>query len=133
MVWASATYEVVLVNQAWRLMDNPDSLCARLLRSKYYPNGNLLDTVFSGNSSAVWKGIKHGLQLVKREVIWRAGDGTSITTCRDSWIPRGPSFRPIIPKHNCHFNSVSIFLDENGAWNVQRLNEYFWTMDVAKY
>mgnify|MGYP007071371709 CR=1 FL=1 len=33
----------LLAKQAWRLIDNPDSLCARILRAKYYPEGDLLN------------------------------------------------------------------------------------------
>ena len=89
-------------------------VCGRLLRAKYYPNGNLLDIVFIGNSSAVWKGTEHGLELVKKGIIWRVGDGSSIRTWRDPWIPRGHNFRPVTPKGNCRFNHVSDFLDDNG-------------------
>ena len=84
--------QALLVKQAWRLLDTPDSLCARLMRAKYYPNGNLLDTVFTRNSSVVWKGIEHRLELLKRGVIWRVGDGALIKTWQDPSISRGPSF-----------------------------------------
>ena len=39
--------QALLAKQAWRLLDCPDSLCAHLLRAKYYPRGNLLLTLFS--------------------------------------------------------------------------------------
>ena len=52
-----------------------------LLRAKYYSNGNLLDTVFSDNSSPAWKGIEYGLQLVKNDFIWRIGNGSMVRTC----------------------------------------------------
>ena len=61
--------QALLAKQAWRLLTNPESLCARLLRAKYYPNGNLVDTVFPSNSSAVWKGIEHGPELVKKGIL----------------------------------------------------------------
>ena len=32
----------MLAKQCWRLINNPDTLCARVLRAKYYPDGNLL-------------------------------------------------------------------------------------------
>jgi hypothetical protein len=55
----------LLAKQAWRLIDKPDNLCAQLLKAKYFPHGNMLDTVFTGNVSAVWKEIEYGLQLLK--------------------------------------------------------------------
>lgn len=29
----------MLAKQVWRLINEPDSLCARVLRTKYYPDG----------------------------------------------------------------------------------------------
>jgi hypothetical protein len=58
--------QALLARQAWRLIQFPDSLCAQLLKAKYYPNGNLIDTVFTGNASSTWLAIEHGLQLLKR-------------------------------------------------------------------
>src|SRR4051812_17941437 len=70
--------QALLAKHAWRLLDCPDSLCARLLRAKYYPHGNLLYTVFPTSSSTIWNGIVHGLELVKKGIIWRVGDCTLI-------------------------------------------------------
>lgn len=90
--------QALLAKQTWCLIDSPDSMCARLLRAKYYSNGNSLDTVFTGNLSAIWKGIEHGLELLKRGVIWRGGNGESIRTRRDPWIPKGPVLKLVTPK-----------------------------------
>ena len=38
----------------------------RLLRAKYFPNGNLQDNVFTSDYLAMWKGIEHGVELVKK-------------------------------------------------------------------
>lgn len=122
--------QALLAKQAWRLLVAPESLCARLLRAKYYPNGNLLDTVFPSNSSAVWKGIEHGLNLVKKGMIWRVGNGNLIRTWRDPWIPRGMPFTPISPKRNCRLNKVADFLDANGAWKVNLLEQFFCHVDL---
>lgn len=32
----------ILAKQVWRLIDEPESLCARVLRAKYYPSGDIL-------------------------------------------------------------------------------------------
>ena len=40
--------QALLAKQAWRLLDCPDSLCAHLLKARYFPNGNLVDKYFQG-------------------------------------------------------------------------------------
>ena len=35
--------------QAWRLIEYLESLCARILKAKYYPSGDLIDTSFIQN------------------------------------------------------------------------------------
>jgi hypothetical protein len=37
---------------------------------KYYPNGELIDTVFPGEVSSTWRSIEHGLDLLKKGLIW---------------------------------------------------------------
>uniref|UniRef100_A0ACD5V5Y4 Uncharacterized protein n=1 Tax=Avena sativa TaxID=4498 RepID=A0ACD5V5Y4_AVESA len=61
--------QALLARQAWRLIHNPESLCAQVLRAKYYPDGNILDTVFTGNASSTWHAIEYGLELLKKGVI----------------------------------------------------------------
>jgi hypothetical protein len=48
--------QAMLARQAWRLIHFPESLCASLLKAKYYPNGNLVDTAFCTNPSQTWQG-----------------------------------------------------------------------------
>jgi hypothetical protein len=60
--------QALLAKQAWHLIDNPDSLCARLLKAKYFLAGNLIDTTFIQNSSPCWQGIMRGLDLLKKEL-----------------------------------------------------------------
>jgi hypothetical protein len=60
------------------LIEFPDSLCTRVLKAKYYLNGDLVDTVFPGEASPIWKVIEHGLDLVKKGIIWRIGSGSRV-------------------------------------------------------
>lgn len=81
--------QALLAKQAWRLLEHPDSLCARLLKAKYYPWGNILDTAFSKNSSPCWQGIEHGLELLMHGIIWQVHSGTKIRIWLDNWLTRG--------------------------------------------
>lgn len=75
--------QALLARQAWRILTVPDSLCARVLKARYFPNGDMLDTVFSGSASVTWQAIVHGLELLKKGIIWRVGNGASIRIWRD--------------------------------------------------
>jgi hypothetical protein len=81
--------QALLARQAWRLLVYPESLCARLLKAKYYPSGHLTDAVFGQNVSLCWQGITHGLELLKKGIIWRIGNGTKVRIWRGNWLPRG--------------------------------------------
>ena len=106
--------QALLARQTWRLLQFPDSICVRLLKAKYYPNGFLTDTMFSGNASSVWHTIEYGLELLKRGIIWRVGHGAQIRAMRDPWIPRDNYHQPKSAQGRCRYRWVSDFLLPNG-------------------
>jgi hypothetical protein len=122
--------QALLARQAWRLLTKPNNLCARVLKARYYPNGEMHDTVFSGNASPTWQGVQHGLELLKKGIIWRVGDGTPIRIWRDPWIPRPHSFRPISVQGKCRLRHVSDLITAQGTWNMQLLHKYFLQVDI---
>jgi hypothetical protein len=123
--------QALLARQAWRLIDRPTSLCTRVLKARYYPNGCLLDTTFSANQSPTWRAIVHGLELVKKGVIWRIGSGEHTRIWRDPWIPRGASLRLIGKKRPCRLKRIAQLIDRDRmAWKADVLAEYFWPHDV---
>jgi hypothetical protein len=58
----------MLSKQVWRLIQNPDSLCARLLRAKYYPDGNIFEAKPTDGISYTWRSLLHGVELVKEGI-----------------------------------------------------------------
>jgi hypothetical protein len=116
--------QALLARQAWRLIEFPNTLCAQLLKAKYYPNGSLLDTVFTGNDSSTWHAIEHGLELLKKGAIWRVGNGAKIWSWRDPWIPRDGYHQPRLVQGRCRYRWAANFLEHDGSWNEQRLNQY---------
>jgi hypothetical protein len=103
--------QALLARQAWRLIHLPDTLCARLLKARYYPAGNLLDTAFIQNTSASWQGVMHGLELLKKGAIWRIGSGSQVKIFRDNWIPRQGALRIIARRGNARLKWVSELID----------------------
>jgi hypothetical protein len=121
----------LLARQAWRLIQNPQSLAARLMKAIYYPRGNLIDTVFRSEASAVWHGIEHGLELLKQGVVWRIGDGKDIRIWRDSWLPRNYALKAQPGKSKGRLRRVSQLVNEgSGTWNSQIIQKMFYAHDA---
>jgi hypothetical protein len=75
--------KALLARQTWRLIQFSNSMCTRLLKAKYYPMGELVDTAFPAEVSPTWKAIMHGLDLLKRGIIWRVQSGSKVQIWRD--------------------------------------------------
>jgi hypothetical protein len=120
----------LLARQAWRFIQKPNTLCAQLLKAKYYPNGSLIDTVFTGYGSTTWNAIEYGLQLLKKGIIWRVGNGASIRAWRDLWIPRVGGHQPRTAQGRCRYRWVADFLQHDGTWYTDRLQRFFAPEDI---
>jgi hypothetical protein len=114
--------KALLARQAWRLIQFLESLCARLLKAKYYPNGKLVDSVFSGDASPTWKAIEHGMDLLKEGIIWRVGSGSKIQIWSDRWLNRAPSRKPMLKRGRGRIRWVSqLMTPDRKEWDVPLL------------
>ena len=107
----------MLARQGWRILQNPDSLCAQLLRAKYGSVDSLLHAKEVPGISYTWRSIVRGLQALKKGLIWRVvGDGTQIKIWEDPWIANGVSRRPITPRgHNLLTKVVELINPSSGT------------------
>jgi len=64
----------------------PSSLCARVLRGKYFPNGDFLTATKRRHCSETWRAILHGRDVLKKGLIMRIGPG-EVDIWQDNWIP----------------------------------------------
>jgi hypothetical protein len=121
----------MLARQSWRLLQAPDSLCAQVLRAKYFPDGNLLSARPVVGMSYVWRSILKGLEVLKEGIIWRIGDGLNVNIWEDPWMPTGVTRRPTTHKGNCELNLVAELIDDNtGDWNKELIMQHFLPADV---
>jgi hypothetical protein len=123
--------QALLARQAWRLIHFPDSLCARLLKAKYFPAGHLLDTAFIQDVSASWQGVIHGLELLKKGAIWRIGSGSVVKIWRDNWVPCADSLKVSGMKERCRLKWVSQLIDPaTRSWDEAIIRKYFYHHDA---
>jgi hypothetical protein len=120
----------MLSRQAWHLVQFPDSLCAQILRAKYYPNGDVLEAKAEQGISYTWRGILHGIDLLKQGVIWRIGDGTQVRIWDDPWIPKLWCRKVATPRNGLLTKVSELISPITGNWDVQLVKDTFWPGDV---
>jgi len=108
----------MLPRQGWHLLLNQRSLCAQVLRAKYFPSGDLLSVIEKPGISYSWRSIVRRVQTLKDGLIWRVGDGTQINIWLDPWIPNGVTRRPATPRGHIIVTKVSELVDPTmGEWD----------------
>ena len=53
----------LLARQVWRLLQEPDTLCARVLKARYYPDTSVLHATLGAHPSQVWRSIMEGRDI----------------------------------------------------------------------
>ncbi|KAL5547765.1 hypothetical protein UlMin_002996 [Ulmus minor] len=121
----------LVAKQAWRILKYPQSLMSRVLKGKYFPNGNFLSAPCKQTASFIWKSIVWGRELLNKGLIWKIGNGLSVKAFSDPWIARPMSFKPVTKNPRMDDPTVAEFLNPLG-WNTQLLEENFWPIDIAE-
>lgn len=123
----------MLAKQCWRLLDDPEYLCARILRGKYYPSGDLLSAGPKKGSSFTWQSIFAGIQTFKRGHIWRVGSGEKINIWEDHWIRSSPSRKVITPRNGVLTTKVNKLIDPmTEQWDEELIRDIFNPVDVTR-
>jgi hypothetical protein len=110
---------------------NPESLCARVLKAKYFPNTSILEAVAAPGISYTWRSILKGVNLLKEGIVWRVGDGSSINIWTDTWLNRDGARYPITPRGQCVLTKVQELINPvDGQWDEELVRQTFMEIDV---
>ncbi|XP_010424608.1 PREDICTED: uncharacterized protein LOC104709742 [Camelina sativa] len=123
----------LLAKQLWRLIDVPESLFARVFKSRYYRNTHPLDPIRSYSPSYGWRSICSARSLVNKGLIKRVGSGDTISIWSDPWVPaqfpRPASSKGPLKDPSLQMNQL---IDrQNNSWRLDMLNEHFDPLDVV--
>lgn len=120
----------LLARQAWRLLQEPDSLSARILKAVYYPNSTVLEAELGRHPLQVWRSIVEGRDTLKLGLIKRIGTGEGTNIWLDNWIPRDFKILPVCAKSANPPYRVSDLIDNaTASWNENLLEERFFGID----
>lgn len=121
----------LLARQVWRILEEPASLSARVLKARYYPDTHVLQAVPGSHPSQIWRALIEGRDMLKLGLVKRIGDGKSTHIWDDNWIPRNFKLRPVCPRSLNPPRLVSELISEaTRCWNAAQLEEHLLPMDV---
>jgi hypothetical protein len=124
--------EALLAKQGWRLLTNPQSLVATVLKAKYYPHQSFLKANLSHRPSYLWQSIYKASHVLKKGCFWWIGNGKQTSIWEDRWIhPNGESPTWTPKPANSSLSTVSDLIDpQSNQWNQQLLNQNFYPMEA---
>jgi hypothetical protein len=123
----------MLAKQIWWLISDHDSLCARVLKAKYYPNYDILSAGPKAGSSFTWQSLVAAIPTFKCGYIWRVGTGERINIYTDPWVPSSPNRMIISPRGLGVLSKVADLIDTStGTWDAELLRSLFLEVDVRR-
>jgi hypothetical protein len=91
--------QALLAKLGWMLISGHQSLCTRLLRSKYKVRDGWLNIGTAYQASPIWRGIEKAREVLKKRACYAVGNGHKVRVWEDLWIPWLENFKPR-PKNN---------------------------------
>ena len=85
----------LLSKQAWRMLQHPTSLSARILKSVYFPDVSLFEAELGHHPSQIWQAILDGREIMVQGLVRRIGNGETTDIWFGNWLPRSLIKRPI--------------------------------------
>jgi hypothetical protein len=116
----------MLAKQISRLINDPDSLCAQVLRAKYYPKGNIMMAGPKAGCSFTWRSLLAGLTTFKHGYIWRVGNGEKIDIWKDPWLPSSANGKITTLRGGVIYTKVHELISPvTATWDEELLRDIF--------
>lgn len=122
----------LLCKQAWRLIDNPLSLAARVIKQRYYPNSSFMDAAKGQNPSFIWSSLMETREIIRKNTRWRIGNGNHTKIWHDNWLPDRSNPRVVTPPFPyLEDDQVSSLINRHtNDWDAEAINDIFHPRDT---
>ena len=124
--------QALLAKQAWRVLQYPEALVARVLKARYFKEESILSATCPATASYTYRSILHGRDLLREGLVWRIGDGSKVNIHHSNWIPRGGSMKSLGQTYIPGLTKVAdLLLPDGRSWNRDRVREMFTPDDAS--
>ncbi|XP_073362839.1 uncharacterized protein [Aegilops tauschii subsp. strangulata] len=121
----------LLARQVWRILQEPNSLSARVLKARYFPDGSILEATLGAHPSQVWRSLIEGRDVLALGLIKRIGSGENTSIWHENWLPRDYKLKPMCSISPDPPQTVLELIDPTSrTWNRPALMQHFVKPDV---
>lgn len=124
----------MLGKQAWRVMMEPQSFIAKLLKARYFPSASFREADLGNNPSYVCRSILAAKDLILKGSLLKVGTGETINVWTDPWIPDANNTRittPVIQGLE-EITVNNLFSNEGRQWDHDLIRDIFNDYDAKK-
>lgn len=119
----------MLGKQGWRLIIRTDSLCARVLKGRYFHDSDFMRATRKRHASRTWRAILAGREALQHGLIRRIADGESTDIWNDRWIANYFDGRPVTSRVDQVVERVADLITEDGQWDETIIKASFLDID----
>ena len=119
--------DTLLAKQAWRLLNNRESLFYKVFKAKFFPHYSILDAQDSALGSYTWRSILRGRDVILEGACWRVGNGRSIKIWQHHWLPiKHPTRITCIMLESMEEAIVECLINvDTRSWNEEMIDGIF--------
>ena len=117
----------MLGKQGWRLLSQPDSLVARILKSRYHPLTSFGKATVGSNPSYAWRSIMAAHHVITQGSRIQIGNGLQTTIGGSPWLPDLDHGYVTTPLPDAIINAPvsSLMLPGQRNWDLDALTDIF--------
>lgn len=115
------------------MINNPDSLCHRVFKARFFPESSILEVRDSKCGSYAWKSILNARDVIRKGIVWCIGNGQSVRIKQDKWLPNQSSRTPIsaFPEFPQDAKVSAFINSESGEWKKEVVQSNFLPHEAA--
>ncbi|KAH9681143.1 putative reverse transcriptase/RNA-dependent DNA polymerase [Citrus sinensis] len=121
----SSFNQALVAKQSWRIIQDSESLMARVLKARYFKHEGFLNAKIGTNPSFIWRSILWGRKIILKGTRWRIGSGEDVQVYNSNWLPRPTTFRPISPRTLAVDTKVVDLIGPEREWKMDLIRQYF--------
>ncbi|KAG2306533.1 hypothetical protein Bca52824_026281 [Brassica carinata] len=127
--------QALLGKQAWRVLSQPNSLMARVLKSRYFKNSSFLEASLGSRPSFIWQSILHGREALKSGLLHVIGDGDQTNVWTSNWLLDNEARPPMYKQDSVVDLTLKVsdlWFPNSQVWNAHMLFDTFTEEDALK-